>query len=105
MFDLNMATLIIVLGVLAFLTNAIVEVIKMAFGVTGASTLNKIALLVAIILTVAAYLAYTAYICISIVWYYLVGAIVVGFIVALIAMLGWDKVIKMWQQSQKGGRA
>ena len=104
MFDLNMATLILVLGALVFLTNAVVEVIKMAFGVSGAATLNKIALLVAIILTVAAYLAYTAYAGITIVWYYLIGSIVLGFIVALIAMLGWDKVIKMWQQSQKGGK-
>ena len=105
MFNLNMATLIIVLGVLVFLTTAVVEVVKMAFGVTGAFTLNKIALVVAIVLTVAAYLAYTAYTGIFIVWYYLIGSIVLGFIVALIAMLGWDKVIKMWQESQKGGKA
>lgn len=104
MFKLDMATLIIVLGVLVFLTNAVVEVIKMAFGVTGATTLNKVALIVAISLTVVAYLAYSAYTCIAIVWYYLLGSIVVGFIVALIAMLGWDKVLKMWQQSQKGGK-
>ena len=102
MLDLNMATLIIVLGVLVFLTNAVVEVIKMAFGVTGSATLNKIALIVAIVLTVATYLAYTAYTGISIVWYYLIGSIVLGFIVSLIAMIGWDKVIKMWQQSQRG---
>ena len=104
MFKFDMATLIIILGVLVFLTNAIVEVIKMAFGVTGAATLNKIALAVAIVLTVVTYIGYTAYTGIAIVWYYLLGSIVVGFIVSLIAMLGWDKVIKMWQQSQKGGK-
>ena len=104
MFDLNMATLIIVLGVLVFLTNVVVEVVKMAFGVSGAAILNKIALVVGITLTVVTYLAYTTYTSIPIVWYYLIGSIIVGFIVALIAMLGWDKVIKMWQQSQKGGK-
>lgn len=97
-----MATLIIVLGVLVFLTNAIVEVIKMAFSVKGASTLNKIALVVAIALTVVLYVAYSAYTGLSLLWYYLLGSIVLGFIVALIAMLGWDKVIKMWQQSKRG---
>lgn len=102
MFDLNMSTLILVVGALVFLTNAVVEVIKMAFGVSGEKALNKVALSVAIILTVALYLAYTAYIGGFIIWYYLVGSIILGFIVALIAMLGWDKVIKMWQQSQKG---
>ncbi len=104
MFELNMSTLILVLGVLVFLTNAIVEVIKMAFCVSGANTLNKLALFVAIVLTVALYLAYTAYTGISIVWYYFICSIILGFIVALIAMVGWDKVLKMWQQSQKGGK-
>lgn len=103
MLDLNMATIILILGVLVFLTNTIVEVSKMAFGVSGSATLNKIALVVSIVLTVVAYLAYTAYIGISIIWYYLLGSIILGFIVALIAMLGWDKVLKMWQQSQKEG--
>lgn len=102
MLEINMATIILVLGVLVFLTNAIVEVVKMAFGVSGAVILNKIALLVAIVLTIVTYVSYTAYAGISIVWYYLLGSIVLGFIVALIAMLGWDKVLKMWQQSQKG---
>lgn len=101
MLEINMATIILVLGVLVFLTNAIVEVVKMAFGVSGAAILNKIALLVAILLTTVTYVAYTTYVGISIVWYYLLGSIVLGFIVALIAMLGWDKVLKMWQQSQK----
>lgn len=102
MLDLNMATLILVVGALVFLTNAVVEVIKMTFGVSGEKTLNKVALIVAIILTVALYLAYTTYTGGFIIWYYLVCSIILGFIVALIAMLGWDKVIKMWQQSQKG---
>lgn len=102
MLDLNMATLILVVGVLVFLTNAIVEIVKMTFEVSGSSAINKIALLVAIVLTVVTYLAYTAYTSIPIVWYYLVGSIIVGFIVALIAMIGWDKVLKMWQESQKG---
>ena len=101
MLELNSATLILILGVLVFLTNAIVEAAKMAFGISGASLINKIALGVAIVLTVVTYLAYTAYASIPIAWYYLIGSVILGFIVALIAMLGWDKVLKMWQSSQK----
>ena len=101
MFELNMETLVIVLGVLVFLTNAIVEVAKMAFGISGSSTLNKLALSVAIILTVVFYLSYTAYTGVSIVWYYLIGSIILGFVVALIAMVGYDKVISMWMDSQR----
>lgn len=102
MLDLNMATLFIVLGMLVFFTNAIVEVIKITFSISGSAIINKIALGVAIVLAVVAYLAYTAYMGINVIWYYFIGSIIVGFIVALIAMLGWDKVLKMWQQSQKG---
>ena len=104
MLELNTATLILVLGVLVFLTNAIVEVIKMTFFVNGERTLNKIALTTAIVLTVCAYVVYVAYAGVSFAWYYFLAAIVVGFLVALISMLGWDKVLKMWQQSQKGGK-
>ena len=103
MLDLNMATLILVLGALVFLTNAVTESIKMAFFVQGANALNKIALVTGIILTVVAYLGYSAYAGLLITWYYILSAIILGFVVALISMLGWDKVLKMWQQSQKGG--
>lgn len=102
MLELSMATIIVVLGVLVFLTNAIVEVCKMAFAISGTATINKIALVNAIVLTVGTYLSYSAYKGLPIMWYYILCSIVLGFIVALIAMLGWDKVLKMWQQSQKG---
>lgn len=102
MFELNTATLILVLGVLVFLTNAIVEVIKITFCISGSNVINKIALAVSVVLTVVSYLAYTAYTGVLIIWYYLLCSIVIGFIVALIAMLGWDKVLKMWQESNKG---
>lgn len=103
MLELNMATLIIVLGVLVFLTNAITESIKMAFSVKGANVLNKIALAVGITLTVVAYLGYSAYMSFLITWYYVLASIILGFVVALIAMLGWDKAIKMWQESTRKG--
>lgn len=103
MLNLNIATLFIVMGALVFLTNAIVEIAKMVFGAKGTMVLNKIALVTAIVLAVVTYLTYAAYTSTPIVWYYFVGAIILGFIVALISMLGWDKVLKMWQESQKKG--
>ena len=99
--NLNIETLIIVLGVLVFLTNAIVEVIKKAFFVKGESTLNKIALATALVLTVCTYVVYVAYAGVSFAWHYFLAAIVVGFVVSLIAMVGWDKALKMWFESQK----
>ena len=100
--NVNIETVIIVLGVLVFLTNAIVEVIKKAFFVKGETTLNALALTVGVLLTVVSYFVYIGYTRSAFIWYYLVGSIVLGFIVALIAMVGWDKVLKMWFESQKG---
>ena len=102
MFELNMTTIILIMGVLVFLTNAIVEVVKQVFSIKGEEAINKVALGVAMLLTVVSYFIYIGYTASNFVWYYLVGAIILGFIVALVAMLGWDKVIKMWQQSKKG---
>ena len=102
MINLDMTTLILLIGVLVFLTNAIVEVFKMTLGVTGEKNLNRIALVVAIVLTVASYFIYAAYTGTSIIWYYVIGALILGFIVALVAMVGWDKVLKLYTESTKG---
>ena len=101
MLELNMTTLILVLGVLVFLTNAITESIKMAFSVKGSNILNKIALCTGIVLTVATYLGCSACIGAVITWYYIAAAVILGFVVSLAAMLGYDKVIQMWQDTMK----
>ena len=97
--NFDVGVLISILGVLVFLTNAIVEVIKKAFLVRGESTLNKIALATAIVLTVCTYVVYVAYAGVSFAWYYFLAAIVVGFVVALIAMVGYDKILQLWMDS------
>lgn len=102
--NFDVGVLISILGVLVFLTNAIVEVIKKAFFVSGESVLNKLALTVGVLLTIASYLVYVGYSKSAFIWYYLVGSVIAGFVVSLIAMVGWDKVLKMWFESQKGDR-
>ncbi len=101
MLELNMTTVVFIMGVLVFLTNAIVEVIKQVFSINGEKAINKVALGVAMLLTVVSYFIYIGYTSSKFIWYYLVGASILGFIVALVAMLGWDKVLKMWQQSKR----
>ena len=105
MMNFDVGILISILGVLVFLTNAIVEVIKKAFFVKGEEVLNKLALTVGVLLTVVSYFVYIGYTKSAFIWYYLVGSIVLGFVVALIAMVGWDKILQMWFESQKGDRA
>ena len=102
MVNLDITTLMIVIGVLVFFTNVIVEVIKRTFNVAGSDSINKVALTVGVLLSVLSYFIYIGLTCGTFIWYYLIGAIVFGFVIALISMVGWDKVIKMWQYS-KGG--
>lgn len=102
--QLDLSVLMIVIGILVFLTNAIVETIKMAFSISGTEKLNKLALGIGELVTILSYFIYIGYSGSKFIWYYFVGSIFVGFIVSLIAMLGWDKVLKMWQNSQKGSR-
>lgn len=100
--EINQSIFLIVLCILVFLTNVIVEVLKNAFYVEGEKVLNKIALVTAIILSVLTYLIYITYECIAFNCMHFACSIIIGFVIALVAMTGWDKVIKIFRDSMKG---
>ena len=102
--NIDLGILMVVIGVLVFITNSIVECIKMAFFIEGAEKLNKLALGTGVFVTVLTYFAYIGYSKSSFIWYYFIGSIFLGFIVALIAMLGYDKVLQIWQESNRSDR-
>ena len=84
------ATLLTVIAVLVALTNIVVEVRKKL-------TWNKIptdllAIIVAVALTMLAFFAWASYAGITVLWYYIAAAIVVGLMVAYAAMFGFDKL-------------
>ena len=81
------------IGVLVIVTNIIVEVLKQITW-KHIST-NVLAVIVALILTVAVFLALMAYFAIAIQWYYVAAAVVVAFMVAYAAMFGYDKLLTM----------
>lgn len=101
MIQFNLQNIILVMGILVFLVNVIVEVTKNIYPLDKMHT-NYYVTILSIVLTVLSYFMYISYAGIQFVWYYLVAAIMLGFLVAYIAMLGWDKLIKLWQQSKKG---
>lgn len=102
--NIDYGLIIVILGIMVFLTNVIVEVLKNTFTIKGSKTLNSIALTAAITISVLGYLIYTSYTQATFIWYYLVASVFVGFIVALVSMLGWDKVLKIWKDSTRGGK-
>lgn len=101
MLDMNITTIILVLGALVFLVNLVVEVTKNLWPLNTVHT-NFYVTGLSIVLTVISYFIYLSYNSSKFIWYYLIAAIVCGFVVAYLAMFGWDKLIKLWQQSQKG---
>ena len=78
-----------VLGALAFVVSIITEMLKDMPGVRKLPT-KAFVILVSIIVTVAALLIYAAYIHIALLWHYVVLAVFASFVVAYIAMYGWD---------------
>ena len=80
--------LLAVMAVLVFMTNIIVEVIK---GLLPKVPTNIVAVIVAQVVTVLSLIVLCAVLKISVMWYYAVGAVVLGLFTAYAAMFGFDK--------------
>lgn len=90
--------LLIVIGAMAFLTSAIVQVIKELPIVQNVQT-NAVAFLVSCVLCCATVLIACGYFSITFVWYYMFAAFVAAFIVYLVATGGWERVTEMWERT------
>ena len=85
----NAVLLIGILGALAFAVSLIVELLKDLPGIKKIPT-KAFVILVSLIVTVIALFVYAAYAGIAVLWYYIVLAVFAAFVVAYIAMYGWD---------------
>lgn len=89
--------LLAVMAMLVFATTIIVEVIK---GLFPKVPTNIVAVIVAQIVTVLAAVILCSVLEITIMWYYAVGAVVLGIFVAYAAMFGFDKFKAAWDKLQ-----
>lgn len=87
---LNLSVILSIIGVLVVLTNIIVQVVKKA--TWGKLPTNILAVIVSMTLTLLAFFAYCQIKSITVVWYMIVAAVVLGFLVAYAAMFGFDKL-------------
>lgn len=87
-----MSVLAIVLAVLVGLTNIFVQVIKQA--TWDKVPTNVVAVAVAVSLSVLALFAWASIMHTAVVWYMIVGAVVVGIVAAYGAMVGYDKLME-----------
>ena len=88
---MNYSTLVIVLAVLVLLTNIIVQLVKDISCLKERPT-KVVALIVAIVLTVCATVAYFQINSLVLTWYIIVASLIVGFIVAYGAIFGFDNL-------------
>ena len=88
-----------IVGVLVVITNIIVQVLKKLNW--DKLPTNILATLVALLLTLAAFFAYCQIKSITVVWYMVAAAVVLGFFVAYAAMFGFDKLKEAIMQLQK----
>jgi uncharacterized YccA/Bax inhibitor family protein len=97
----QITTLMGVVGALAFVVSVITQVLK------GVKLLDKLptdilVFILSIVLTLVAFFAYASYVELAILWYYIVGAVIGGFIVAFVAMYGWTKLKELWDRFKTG---
>lgn len=84
-----------IIAVLTVLTNIIVEVFK---NLIPKLPSNLCAAIFGIVLTIVAFFIYVEVKGYEIVWYYVVAAVVIGFMVAYAAMFGYDKLKQLIEQ-------
>ena len=87
---MDIAALIAIIGVLVALTNVIVEVLKKL--TWEKLPTNVLAVVVAVVLTMASGIAYWQIKGFTMVWYVVAAMFVVGLMVAYAAMFGFDKL-------------
>lgn len=86
-----------IIGFLAFATSVITQVTK-SWGF-----LNKIptalqVYVVSLILTVLTVLIYIQYNKMTLVWYYIIGAIILSFFVSFVTINGWSQLRDIWNR-------
>ena len=96
----SITSLVAVIGALAFMVSIITQVFK-GVGILSKVPTDILVFVLSIGLTVIAFVAYMQYIQQIVVWYMIIAAIMAGFIVAFVAMYGWEKFSELWQRFNK----
>ena len=96
----NMTTILAVIGALAFMVSVITQVFK-GVGVLAKIPTDILVFVLSIGMTVTAFVAYMQYIQQTILWYMILAAILAGFLVAFVAMYGWEKFAELWNRFKK----
>ena len=81
----------IILGIMFALTTAVSLIVEVVKRLVPKIPTDLVVFIISIALAVLALFVYAAIMEITVMWYYAVGAVVLGIFVAYAAMFGWDK--------------
>ena len=93
---LNLSVILSIVGVLVVLTNIITQVLKKL--TWEKMPTNILVVIISMALSLVAFFAYCQIKAIAIVWYMVVAAVILGFLVAYAAMFGFDKLKEVLNQ-------
>lgn len=96
----NMTIILAVIGALAFIVSVITQVIK-GIGIFNKVPTDVLVFVLSIGITVIAFIAYMQYIQMAILWYMVLASVIAGFVVAFVAMYGWEKLSELWKRFGK----
>ena len=96
----NLTLIMAVVGVLAFVVSVITQVFKGVWILAKIPT-DILVFVLSIVLTVVTYVAYMDYIQQTVIWYMFIVAVIAGFLVAFVAMYGWEKISELWKRFYK----
>ena len=90
--------LLTAIGVMAFLVSVITQVIKSWPGLEKLPT-AAVVIVLSLILCPAAFMALMAWQKQPITWYMVFACMIAAFVVALVAMDGWERVKEIWERT------
>lgn len=97
----EISMIILVIGILAFAVSMVTEVFKNVSVFKNIPT-DLFVLILSVVITVTAFVAYMQYIQQEILWYMILAAVLAGLVVAYVAMFGWEKFTELWKRFKKG---
>ena len=90
---------LIAIGCMAFLVSVITQVIKAWPGLDSIPT-SAVVIVLSLILCPAVFAAVMTYLAQAIEWYMIFACILAAFVVALVAMDGWERVSEIWNRTK-----
>lgn len=95
--------LMMAIGVMAFLVSVITQVIKELPGLKAIPT-AAVVIVLSLILCPTALVAVMMWMSRPITWYMIFACMIAAFVVALVALDGWERVSDMWQRTKYSGK-